>query len=140
MRSTLIATVALVVASSPAVAQQSLRASEAELARSIDALGTLVHEPLARWRSTGGGNCDHQALTDARLTAVNLPTRLDPKKVGIPALMRAGGWAVDVGDAAREGGCLAIARQMYEHVMRVYIGTSYQGVRDRARVGLDALR
>lgn len=140
MRFTLIAAAALVLVSSPAAAQQSVRAAEAELARAIDALGTLVHEPLARWRSTGGGKCDHQALTDARLTAVNLPTRLDPKTVGIPALMRAGGWAVDVGDVAREGGCPAIARQMYEHVMRVYIGTAYQGVRDRARLGLDALR
>lgn len=118
---------------SPAGAQKSLE-------QAINGMGELVTEPLERWQRSGGGRCDHQDLTDASLSAIGLTSTLRPDKHGPGAAIKAGTWALDVGDAARKAGCRDVALRMYEHVIRAYVGSGFAGLRDRARVGIDALR
>lgn len=124
---------AAALAASPALAQKSLDAA-------INGMRDLVTEPLGRWQADGQGRCDHQDLKDAVATAVRLAGTLNPQKYGPAAAIKSGTWALDVADAARQGGCRDVSRRMYDHVMRTYVGSGYAGLRDRARVGIDALR
>tara|TARA_R110000868_G_scaffold936_4_gene7154 strand:+ start:2479 stop:2880 length:402 start_codon:yes stop_codon:yes gene_type:complete len=130
----------LVVAAVLAGALASSATAQKSLEASINGMRDLITEPLARWQNAGPAACTNQDLTDASLSAIRLTSTLRPDKYGPGAAIKAGIWALDVGDAARKAGCRDVALRMYEHVMRAYVGSGFAGLRDRARVGIDALR
>jgi len=87
--------------------------------------------------------CSSERVVDARNQAeaavfvAKVYLKLDSD---LEAVFAAAGRWMDVADVLRLKGCADDARRMYEEVFRRYPEMTYGGLRDRARLALDAMR
>lgn len=100
----------------------------------------LVMEGYRQWQSEVPQSCDSPSLMKARSSALFVASITTPERQGFDSTLHAGVWVLDIADGAREKGCSVIAKDMYNQVIRIYVGTGYSGLRDRALLGLSSLK
>ncbi len=113
--------------------KQRLKATEAEL-------WERTTRPLAAFLSDQKATCSHPAAREAEIAALATMVVIDPARHGLARAIRSGDAVLQVADAYRDRGCPREARRLYDEVLKVFTGTAYASLRDRAKVGIDDLR
>ena len=119
---------------------QSLQDLQLRKQRLVAALREDTVAPYEQWLSERPPRCDSPTLERARRSALANAGILRPETAGIDVVLAAGGWTLDIADGAKEHGCAIVARNLYDNVIKIYLGSAYTALRDRARIGIDDLR
>jgi|SRR5262245_5272658 hypothetical protein len=97
-----------------------------------------MREPLAKFLAEAPKSCGSQHLLNA---ADGWPTLLaqTPRSGGesdAAFRRRVGATMLDIANAMQQAGCPAAARQVYNDVLRVFVGSTYADLRLRAQFGV----
>jgi hypothetical protein len=98
-------------------------------------LEKFLNEPTPR-------SCVSQNLVDATMFPPAFLAGMQDRGIpnDIAFLHEIGVVILDTADAALAAGCYVVARQAYGSLIRMFIGSAYEPLRQRAQIGLDALR
>jgi hypothetical protein len=106
----------------------------------LTSMGSETLRPLAQWEQEAPPSCTSPTLAKARTSALLTASLLDPERSGVDAVVMAGGWILQVAEAARDHGCNEVARGIYDSVIATYTGAAYASLRQRAQIGIEDLR
>ena len=70
---------------------------------------------------------------------LNVASLLTPEQSGVDAVSDGNSWILEVADDARDHGCKAMARHLYDAVIEIYVGGDYAALRQRTQIGVDGL-
>jgi hypothetical protein len=124
---------------SEAEKERKAASAEARQRQSESRLVAKMREPLAKFLAEASPrSCSSRHLLDA---ASGPPALLAQRRRGnaiddVTFMQRLGVAMLEVGDAARQAGCTAVARQVYDDVMRTFGGPDYADLQMRARIAI----
>jgi hypothetical protein len=122
-------------------AEQQRKTADAEAQRrqSENRMIARMREPLGKFLSeTPPRSCSSPHLLDA---ASGPPALLAQRRRGsaiddMAFMQRLGATMLEVGDAARQAGCSAVARRAYDDVIRTFGGPDYRDLQMRAKIAI----
>ena len=118
-------------------AQQKERA---KLAEADDRIFAIARKSLASFRSETPKKCGSEHLKKAAQFAAHVIREGARREFGAGFILRAGSEYLDVADEAKKAGCQAVARLIYDEVIKGFIAPSHAALRQRAQIGIDDLR
>lgn len=99
----------------------------------------LARKPLAAFEAENPKLCTSENLKEARVMALNLVSVLSPKSATAHK-RNTGATILDVADSARNAKCTQDARVLYDHVIKVFVGSDFAALRQRAEIGINDVR
>lgn len=114
-------------------------ASKAALAKEIDSKVGKIDNALARFSQESSRACGSSNLSEAARESRVLLASMGPNSVGawgFDGVNKFGTAVLDTADSARKAGCKKVAEDLYEGVLRTYLGEAYAALRQRAQIGL----
>jgi hypothetical protein len=119
--------------------ERKIANAEAERRQSEKRMIANMREPLGKFLSeTPPRSCSSPHLLDA---ASGPPALLAQRRRGsaiddMAFMQRLGATMLEVGDAARQAGCSAVARRAYDDVIRTFGGPDYRDLQMRAKIAI----
>jgi hypothetical protein len=126
--------------------QAAETAGKAELQRRLDAAIAPARDALIAFRTEKRPACTSEHLRSARVEALGMMggSAVKQQQViyawGVDGIYQIAGVVLDVADAARAHHCTKVAREIYDAVIRTYVGSDYAALRQRAEIGIRDLK
>jgi hypothetical protein len=100
-----------------------------------------VRRPMRLFLAEKERNCNSPRLREARFRATETASGMAAAmKPAYGVMLEAGSAVLDVADAAKTKGCNTDATELYQFVLKNYVGLGYAALRDRATTGIRGLR
>lgn len=113
---------------------------ETERRQGIADIASGILTPAREFDAEKPTNCSSAKLKKAIALARLTMSEISPSTHGLDTARTVAEAALEVGDIAKRHGCKEAARETYDAIMKVYVGTAYAAYRERAVVGINDLR
>lgn len=111
---------------------------DAEEGANWDRLERTLLGPFHDWQNGGQHSCSSPELTRSADGVLYAARGVTPD-FSFKDRFDSGSWVVEVADGAKQYGCAAVARPLYNYVLETYNGEGFGTLRTSARLGLQAL-